>query len=142
MGGVPFSDVVLPQDFRVLEVRVDAQNQVDGLQIVHETVNGHRRVFPLHGCAAEDCYVLQLDADEFITSIWGSCGAEVTSICIQTNKQTSPVLGSEGGANVNGINHACEYHYDAPSGAEIVGFWGRAGSRIDALGVIMRRRGL
>jgi hypothetical protein len=104
------------------------------MQIIHETCDGRRRPFLVHGRTDGKLHVLRLDADEFIISISGQFSAQVDSIRIQTTKKVSPLFGGEGGAGA--------YIYEAPPGAEIVGFFGRAGEALDAIGVILRRRGL
>ena len=133
-GGEEFSDRVGPQDCQVIEVHIYAQQQVNGVQIIHETCDGRRHPFPLRGRANGDCHTLKLAADEFIISISGRVSRHVDSIRIQTNKQLSPLLGAKDGKRM--------YRYEVPSGAEIVGLCGRAGDNLDAIGVIMRRRGL
>lgn len=133
-GGEEFRDDVSSQDCQVLEVRIYAQQGVKAVQIIHETCDGHRHDFPLRGRALGDGYILKLAKDEFITGISGQFSTNVDSIHIQTNKQASPLLGGEGGT--------AAYHYEAPPGTEIVGFCGRAGDTLNAIGVILRRRGL
>jgi hypothetical protein len=133
-GGDEFVDQILPQDDRVVEVHIHTQERVNGIQIIHETIDGCRHPFPLHGRAAGVCEILRLDADEFMVRISGRFGAHVDSIRIHTNKRVLPLLGREDGGGV--------YVYEALPGTEIVGFCGRAGSRLDAIGVILRRRGL
>ena len=132
--GETFSDDVRLQDCQLMEVQIYAQQQINGLRIIHQTCAGDHHPFPLHGSATGDCYHLTLAPDEFIISISGYYDSQINGLRIQTNKQISPLLGSEEGAGI--------YRYEAPPGAEIVGFWGQAGDGIDALGVILRRRGL
>ena len=133
-GGEDFADDVLPEEWQVVEVHVHARKQVYAVQIVHETGDGSRHPFPVHGRPAEQPYILRLAADEFIVGISGHCSTQVDSMRIHTNKQISPLLGGDGGGGV--------YIYEAPSGSEIVGFWGRAGDGLHAIGVILRGRGL
>lgn len=133
-GGKEFVDDVLPEDYQVAEVRIYAQERVHAVQIVHETCDGRSHPFPLHGSAAGQLHVVQLDADEFIVGISGRFSTQVDSIRIHTNKQVSPLFGSDCGAGA--------YVYEAPPGAEIVGFFGRAGDELVAIGVVLRRRGL
>lgn len=133
-GGEEFADDVLPEEWQVAEVHIYAQKRVYGVQIVHESGAGRRHPFPVHGRAAEEPYILRLAADEFIVGISGHCSAHVDSIRIHTNKQISPLLG---GAGAGG-----DYTYEAASGSEIVGFFGRAGDGLHAIGVILRGRGL
>jgi hypothetical protein len=133
-GGEEFADDVLPEDCQVVEVRIYAQQQVHAVQIIHETCDGRRHVFPLHGRALGESHLVRLAADEFIIGISGQFSTQVDSIRIHTNKQVSPLLGGDGGGGA--------YTYEAPSGSEIGGFYGRAGDGLNAIGVILRRRGL
>lgn len=133
-GGKEFCDDIHKQDCQVMEVHIYSQQRVNAIQIIHETCNGERHSFPLHGSAFGDHYVLKLDGDEFITSINGQYNMQIDSIRIQTNKKTSPLLGE--GSDTG------EYRYEVPPGSEIVGFFGRDSDMLHAIGVIMRRRGL
>jgi hypothetical protein len=133
-GGQEFSDDIDLQDCQVLEVHIYAGKQVHAIQIIHETCTGERHVFPLRGRTTGDCYILKLADDEFIVGISGRFSTQVNSIRIQTTKQASPLLGGAGGS--------VAYQYEAPPGTEVVGFCGRAGNALDAIGVILRRRGL
>ena len=56
----------------------------------------------------------------------------VDSMQIQTNKQLYHRNGGQGGAN--------DYVWQAPAGQQIIGFWGRSGSYIDALGALINNR--
>jgi hypothetical protein len=134
IGGKEFADDILPQDYQVVEVYIYAQEQVYGVQIIHETCEGRRHPFLVHGRTGGELHVLRLDADEFIVSISGQFSTQVDSLRIQTNKKISSLFGGNGGAGA--------YVYEAPSGTEIVGFYGRAGDTLDAIGVVLRRRGL
>jgi hypothetical protein len=133
-GGEEFVDEIHPQDDRIVELHIHAEEWVNAIQIIHETIDGRRHLFSLHGQATGACEILALDRDEFIVGITGRFGLYVNSIRIHTNKRVSCLLGGEDGADV--------YAYEALPGTEIVGFCGRAGSRLDAIGVILRRRGL
>jgi hypothetical protein len=118
----------------VAEVRIHAQEQVHALQIVHETCDGRSHPFPMHGSAAGKLHVVRLDADEFIVAVSGRFSECVDSLRIHTNKQVSPLYGGDRGESA--------YIYEALPGAEIVGFFGRAGEMLSSIGVILRRRGL
>ena len=131
-GGQEFIDDAIPQNSKVVEVIIHAGNQVDSVQIVHETNSGVRQPLPAHGGAGGSRDSFILDADEFITGISGRFGSRVDSIQIHTNKQSSIRFGGSGG----GADYQCQ----APEGTEIVGFVGRSGSGIDAIGSVLRRR--
>lgn len=133
-GGAEFADDVLPEEWQVVEVHVHAQKQVYAVQIVHQSGDGSRHPFPVRGRPSEQPYILRLAADEFIVGISGHYSTQVDSIRIHTNKQISPLLGGDSGGGV--------YTYETPSGSEIVGFFGRAGDGLHAIGIILRGRGL
>jgi hypothetical protein len=133
-AGEEFADDVLLEDWQVAEVRIHAQEQVHAVQIVHVTCDGRRHAYPVHGRTVAEPYILQLKDDEFIVAISGHFSGQVDSIRIHTNKRVSPLLGgADGGGG---------YAYEAPSGSEIVGFCGRAGDSLSAIGVVLRGRGL
>jgi hypothetical protein len=133
-GGTEFGDDYLPPRSKVIEVRVRAATVIDSIQIIHETAGGERHPMEVHGGSGGAEQVFLLDRDEYITGIRGKCGALVDSLQVLTNNAGHPsdMYGAEGGG--------LEYEYHAPPGYEIVGFFGRAEDKIDAIGVIMRRR--
>jgi Jacalin-like lectin domain len=131
-GGREFSDDAIPSDSKVIEVQVRAGRLIDAVQITHESAGGARHPFPRHGGGGGELYVFTLDSNEYITGISGRYGSRVDSLRIHTNLQTSPLYGGTGGF--------AEYHYEVPPGTEIVGFYGRSGAVMDAIGVLYRSR--
>lgn len=129
-GGIEFVDDVLDTDARIKEVRVRAGNRIDSVQIVYQKADGSTNEKEQHGGEGGRLQVFILDDDEFITGISGRAGTVVDSLIIETNKQTSPRYGGNGG----GI----DFSYNAPDGTEISGFMGRAGRLLDAIGVLLR----
>jgi len=71
---------------------------------------------------------------EYITKITGKTGKYVNSIRIYTNKKTSPTYGLGKGDWSGGRS----FTITAPSGKEIVGFYGRSGKYVDAIGAVIR----
>ncbi len=71
---------------------------------------------------------ITLDPDEYILGIDGRYGDRVDSIRIYTNKRTSQVFGDKGGD--------ATFSYTAPQGQMIAAFIGRAGNKLDAIGVM------
>jgi hypothetical protein len=69
-----------------------------------------------------------LDPDEYLIGISGRFGDHINSIMFYTNKRTSPAFGGSGGTDT--------FSYTAPTGQRIVGFFGRAGDNLDAIGVL------
>ena len=131
-GGTPFSDDAMVPGERVAEVRVWHGALVDAIQVIHHNAAGAAHEFEKHGGGGGKLSVFTLDDDEYITGISGGSGNRVDSVQLQTNKQSSPQYGGGGGL--------VKYIYEIPEAYEIVGFHGRAGAVLDALGVIYRKR--
>jgi hypothetical protein len=69
---------------------------------------------------------LIININEYIVGLSGRCGDFIDSIRLQTNKRTSPVYGGSGGNR--------EFRIDVPSGNQALGFTGRSGGYLDAIG--------
>ena len=127
LGGTPFDDGNMPSDERVIAVRIRAGSRIDAVQ-----VQGSKRERPKHGGGGGTEFSMTLTDDEYITKLEGVYGAKVDSLRVFTNKRSSQKYGG-GGGEMN-------FQYEAPPAYEIVGFLGRAGREIDALGVLVRKR--
>jgi hypothetical protein len=127
-GGSPFIDQNIPSGARVLEILISAGGQVDSLQMTYEVEN--RRVVQgiRHGSPGWNPDSFRLDSDEYVTGISGSYGQQIESMRIHTNKRASPIYGRPGWNR--------EFRIDVPSGYQAVGFAGRSGSYINAIGLI------
>jgi hypothetical protein len=118
---------------RVL-VSFDSTNHhaVEGIQFTHLRNNGSLLDLPHHGGFGGEQTNFDLASNEHIRKISGTYDRFVTSITIETdNPDHRTTLGDASGA---------KYEYDAPPGFEIVGFFGRSGTLIDAMGVVLRPR--
>jgi hypothetical protein len=136
IGGMPFADEI-PDGARIVEVRVRSGARIDAIQVVYETADGEICPSPQHGESGGDLHTLQLGKGEFIVKISGRFGARVDSINIVTEgSKKSDSLGFHAG----GTGGDEDYNYEAPPGMEIIGFHGRAGQEVDAIGVIIRSR--
>ena len=71
---------------------------------------------------------MSLDRDEYLLGVSGRYGDTIDSIRFFTNKRNSPTWGGNGGNRTFG--------YNAPSGQMIVALFGRAGTSLDAVGVM------
>jgi jacalin-like lectin domain-containing protein len=136
--GAPFQDDEIPVVSRVRVVRGAAGRLLDRIQIEHELPNGDILPLDTHGGGGGAPFDFPLDRDEHIQAIRGRYGAAVDSIEIITN--TGNRRGPFGRGEGRGT-----YQYEAPPGAEIVGFTGRSGRHGDddnvivAIGVVLRR---
>lgn len=132
LGGVEFSDDALPDEGKVVEVVVYHEARVSGVQLAYEGPDGSRHDLELHGSKRGEASRVLLDADEYISSISGRYGERVNLLAIGTSKQESASFGK--------VNEGPSFSYQAPAGMEIAGFFGRCGTEIDAIGVILRSR--
>ena len=126
-GGAAFSDNEFPQGGRIAQVRVSAGERIDAIQIVYALADGRLFEGARHGGGGGNDSVFQLDSDEYIIGISGRCGDNIDSLQIVTNKRTSQLFGGRGGDR--------NYRVDVPAGNQAIGFMGRAGHALDAIGL-------
>lgn len=126
VSGTPFDDTPPYNDSKIKEIRVWSGTCIEALQSVHaidgEAVEGKR-----HGGRSGHLGVMKLADDEYVIEIYGRYASYIESLNIRTNHGQVRRFGGQGG-------HA-EFIYTAPSGFQIIGFWGRAGHLLDAIGV-------
>jgi hypothetical protein len=124
-------DLKLAPNHRVVRVVIRTGEIVDFVQIIHILPDNDTLVdLDPHGGSGGGQQSLDLRADERITQIDGRYGQLVDSINIRTNQ--GRVLSGGGGGGVQG------YLYQAPPGLQIVGFFGRSGAVMDAIGIVLR----
>ena len=133
IGGVDFIDHP-PRDCRIREIRIWSADVIDSLQVVWQAdgkfTEGHR-----HGGEGGVLNTFPLDEGEYITAISGDYNTDVVSqIRFETNKgRSSAPFGLGGGRK----GRFAKLRYEAPEGFHIVGFTGRAGAQIFAVGVLL-----
>ncbi len=126
-GGIQFSDVEIPPGVRVLEVYVFYGNYIDAVQMRYVLPNGRTVEGPRRGGPGGQQRVFRIDSDEYIIGLSGRYGNYIDSLQVHTNKRTSPLFGGSGGR--------FDYHIDVAPGNQAVGFVGRAGNYLDAIGL-------
>lgn len=134
-GGNAFLDEAPPPGARVIEVHVRSGQYVDSVQLVYMLRDGQTIAGPRHGGEGGELNVLRLDPGEYLTGISGRTGSYIDSIEFQTNRHTSPTFGGNGGDR--------EFQVEVPENAQAIGFTGRSGEYVDAIGltfVPLRRR--
>jgi len=137
-GGFPFQDDFLSSDERILQVNLRTGNFVDAVQVVYENASGVRRAMPVHGAGdksdREQTFTAHvvLDADEFITGILGRSGAFLDSVFFTTNLGRYGPFGGNGGKPLE---------IRIPDDQRVIGFFGRAGNFVGALGILVSPRG-
>jgi Jacalin-like lectin domain len=104
---------------------------VGRIQFTHLRNNGTILDLPNHGGFGGEQLTFDLDREEHIIKISGTYDKFVRSITVETNNPVKQLtVGNQVGAG--------KYTYEAPSGFEIVGFYGRSGALVDAIGVVLR----
>jgi hypothetical protein len=127
-GGSDFADTELRSGGRILEVQIFSGELVDAVQLLYELPDGRTAMGQRHGGPGGRPNTLRLDSDEHITGISGRCGDQIDSISIRTNKRTSPLFGGSGGNR--------DYRIDVARGHQAIGFVGRSGKYLDAIGLL------
>jgi len=127
-GGRTFYDSQVPENARVSEVRIRSGERIDSVQMVYELSDGSSQEGRRYGGSGGRLNVFRLDSDEYITGLSGRYGETIDSMRIETNKRSSTLFGGRGGST--------DYRVDVPSGNYAVGFTGRAGDYLDAIGLI------
>jgi jacalin-like lectin domain-containing protein len=135
VGGNYFSDGQAGGQFssgdrRLTEVRIRSGVFIDAIQLVYEDVIGQKIISPMHGGTGGTLSVFKLAPGEYITRISGKYGWYIDHLLIETNKGKAKGWGGTGGS--------ANYTYTAPPGSSIHGFFGRSGTFIDAIGVILK----
>jgi hypothetical protein len=126
-GGSPFADEEIPRGARVTGIRVQSAERVDGIQVLYALPNGSTVEGPYHGGRGGRPSVFRLDPDEYILGLDGRYGDTVDSLTIRTNKRVSQVFGGRGGNR--------SFWVDVPRGSVAIGFAGRSGESLDAVGL-------
>ncbi len=127
-GGDAFADGGIPQNARISAIRVRASYRIESLQAVYLLSNGQSVEGTRHGGSGGRETVFQLQPDEYIVALSGRYGDTIDSLRIHTNRRTSALFGGSGGDR--------EYRVEVPAGNQAVGFSGRAGSALDAVGLV------
>jgi hypothetical protein len=132
-GDTDSDEGLLEPGTRVARVELGHDNSHDAvgrIQFTHVRNNGSIHDLPNHGGFGGEQQNFDLDG-EHIIKISGTYDRFVRSITVETNNPAKQItVGNPVGAG--------KYTYEAPSGFEIVGFYGRSGTLVDAIGVVLR----
>ncbi|AJQ92836.1 jacalin-like lectin [Gynuella sunshinyii] len=127
-GGVAFFDNP-PNDFLQLDrVTLCGGRLVDSVEVVYIDGSGNVYSYGKHGGNGGSCKTLNFMSGEYISKVSGKSGSEVDSLTITTNMGRTLSVGGSGGDS--------GFLYTGNGQFQIVGFKGRSGSRIDAIGVV------
>lgn len=143
-GGRAFSDARVLEsanDLLLSTVSVSGDRFLDSIAVRYTSRSGELIRGRRHGGTGGNAGQLVLGEGEYITAVSGLCGTLVDRIVIETNKRKEALAV---GANFRILEPRSPfggfYRYEAPKGSEIVGFFGRAATFVDALGVVCRER--
>ena len=129
-GGVAFSDNP-PSGVRLAAVALRAGELIDAVAAVVVRSDGQRVPLQLHGGPGGTARVFALEDGEYLVAMRVWSGQVVEAIQFETNRRVSPLYGRPRGAPQRLI---------VPPGSEAVGFIGRSGLYVDALGLALQPR--
>ena len=130
-GGTGFLDDEIHSGARIVEVRVEAGDFIDSVQMIYSLPNGRPIEAVRHGGEGGRAASFRLEPGEYIVGLSGRCGSYVDSLRIHTNMRTSQLFGGRGGER--------EFRIDVPDGNQAIGFMGRSGMYLDAIGLTYAR---
>ena len=130
-GGTDFLDDDIPAGARIVEVRVEAGDFLDSVQMIYSFPEGRPIEAAKHGGGGGHAATFRLQQGEYIVGLSGRCGRYVDSLRIQTNMRMSQVFGGSGGER--------DFRIDVPDGNQAIGFMGRSGEYVDAIGLTYAR---
>ncbi len=130
-GGTAYEDSI-SDTARVTELWIGSGTFIEGLQMWSLNSDGMLFTSGAHGGWASGLHRIVLATDEYIVALNGKGGLYMDSLSVVTNKRTYGPYGGSGGDTA--------FSMAAPTGYEIVGFFGRAGDLMDYTGAVARQR--
>lgn len=130
-GGTGFLDEDIPAGARIVEVRVEAGEFIDSVQMIYSFPDGRPIEAARHGGEGGHASTFRLERGEYIIGLSGRCGRYVDSLRIHTNMRASQLFGGSGGER--------DFRIEVPDGNQAMGFMGRSGMYVDAIGLTYAR---
>lgn len=127
-GGSPFIDRP-PPNARIGAIRFGAGAWIDSVGVAYETTDGRRFMSTVHGGPGGAPCVVALESGEQILAIIGWQGQFVQAVRLITTKGVSRTCGDP--------SQGREFRIDVPPGHRVVGFAGRSGVYLDAIGLAL-----
>jgi hypothetical protein len=128
-GGAPFVDDPDPEA-RLVGVSIRFGDFIDAISAVYRQPGRDRLRAVVHGGNGGGPGVFELAEGEHIVAISGGVGKFVEWIQIHTNRRSSNPFGRPGDGR--------DFRIDVPEGHVMVGFVGRSGDYLDAIGLALR----
>ena len=126
-GGTDFVDSDIPAGARIVEVRVEAGEFIDSVQMIYSFPDGRPVEAARHGGEGGRAASFRLEQGEYIIGLSGRCGKYLDSLRIHTNRRTSQLFGGSGGER--------DFRIEVPDESQATGFVGRSGKYLDAIGL-------
>jgi hypothetical protein len=128
-GGDPFADRP-PPDVQLVAVVIRASGHIDGIAPMLRRGDGTPFTVSLHGGIAGDVNTFRLDRSERLTAmtVWAN-RSTIDAIQFETNLKRSRVYGTQRGE---------PFRVTVPSGHRAVGFVGRSGVQLNAIGFALQ----
>lgn len=130
LGGEAFDNYTIPTGARIQAIHIFSGEYINGLQVAYVDAAGEPGVLPRIGSDSGTHHVLTFGQDEQITAISGLCDWYIDTLALHTTQRQTDAYGQPGTDR--------PFHLAAPAGQAVVGFFGRAGWYVDALGIITR----
>lgn len=130
LGGEAFDNYMIPEGARIQAIHIFSGEYINGLQVAYIDAAGAQSTLPRLGSDTGTHHVLTFGADERITAVSGLCDWYIDTLTLHTTQRQTDAYGIPGTDR--------PFHLAAPAGHAVVGFFGRAGWYIDALGIITR----
>jgi hypothetical protein len=132
-GGRPFEDFIDKEGFRISSVSVRSGARVDAIQITYTDALGNLYPQPRRGGGGGRANVVNLNSDEYIVAISG--------VVPRSGRKSNRVhrldfTTSNGRKFSFGRGKGTSFSF---SGKKVLGFFGRSGRELDAIGVIAIR---
>lgn len=114
---------------RIVEVKMFSGSFIDSLHVVAEVPTVGRVSLSAGGPLGSPTRPLTLDTNERIVEISGTCADYIHSLKIRTSLGQELLAGTEDGS--------ISFSYEIPEDRRVSGFWGKSGSFLDAIGLIL-----
>ena len=127
-GALAFEDLIDRPGFRIASIKVRSAKRVDAIQITYADALGRLYTRPRRGGKGGSARTITLAPDEYVVSISGLArnykSVRIHRLDIVTNRGRKFSFGQGSGTN---------FRF---SGRKVIGFFGRSGNELDAIGVI------
>jgi phospholipase C len=124
---------LVPVGGRITELDIWHSGHVDGIAVKYVDANGNAGVLPWQGGTTrkgDRLSQIEFSPGEYIIGISGCYDSYLELLLVTTNLCTYGPFGTG--------NERATFHYEVWPGFDLVGFFGQAGSTIDALGCVLR----